>query len=147
MKTALLRIGITFLVLLWFQMVAGTLDNLRKRAEAGVADAQYKLGRMYLSGDGVPKDAAEAAKWHTKAADQGFAAAVFALGVMYAEGEGVPKDFELYQQILGLVEPWRVESVTLKPQEREIEVRVSFADTLWGCLQCQRRMQIHDYQE
>jgi hypothetical protein len=41
------------------------------------------------------------------------------------------KDFELDQQILGLVEPWRVESVTLKPQEREIEVRVGFADTLW----------------
>ena len=40
------------------------------------------------------------------------------------------KDFELYQQILGLVEPWRVESVSLKPQEREIEVRVGFADTL-----------------
>jgi transposase len=45
------------------------------------------------------------------------------------------------------VEPWRVESVTLKPQEREIEVRVGFADTLWGCPQCQRRMQIHDYEE
>jgi transposase len=57
------------------------------------------------------------------------------------------KDFELYQQILGLVEPWRVESVTLKPQEREIEVRVGFADTLWGCPQCQQRMQIHDYEE
>ena len=57
------------------------------------------------------------------------------------------KDFELYQQILGLVEPWRVESVALKPQEREIEVRVGFADTLWGCPQCQQRMQIHDYEE
>ena len=57
------------------------------------------------------------------------------------------KDFELYQQILGLVEPWRVESVTLKPQAREIEVRVGFADTLWGCPQCQQRMQIHDYEE
>ena len=57
------------------------------------------------------------------------------------------KDFELYQQILGLVEPWRVESVTLKAQEREIEVRVGYADTLWGCPQCQQRMQIHDYEE
>src|ERR1039458_7185444 len=57
------------------------------------------------------------------------------------------KDFELYQQILGLVEPWRVESVTLKPLEREIEVRVGFSDTLWGCPQCQQRMQIHDYEE
>jgi len=57
------------------------------------------------------------------------------------------KDFQLYQQILGLVEPWRVESVTLKPTEQEIEVRVGLADTLWGCAQCQKRMQIHDYEE
>ena len=57
------------------------------------------------------------------------------------------KDFELYQQILGLVAPWRVERVTLKTQAQEIEVRVGFADTLWGCPQCQQRMQIHDYEE
>lgn len=57
------------------------------------------------------------------------------------------KDFELYQKILGLVEPWRVESVTLKPKEQELEVRVGFADTLWGCPECQKRMQIHDYED
>jgi transposase len=57
------------------------------------------------------------------------------------------QDIQLYQQILGLVAPWQVERVTLKPQEREIEVRVGFADTLWGCPQCQGRMQIHDYEE
>jgi transposase len=57
------------------------------------------------------------------------------------------KDFELYQQILGLAEPWQVESVSLKPKEREIQVRVVFAETLWGCPQCQERMQIHDYEE
>jgi len=57
------------------------------------------------------------------------------------------KDFELYQQILGLEEPWRVESVSLKAKEREIEVRVRFGETLWGCPQCRERMQIHDYEE
>src|SRR5437016_1856855 len=57
------------------------------------------------------------------------------------------KDFELYQQILGLVEPWRVESVTMKPKEQEIEVGVDFAETVWGCPQCQKRMQIHDHEE
>ena len=57
------------------------------------------------------------------------------------------KDIQLYQQILGLAAPWQVESVTLKPKEREIEVQVGFADTLWGCPQCQGRMQIHDYEE
>ena len=40
-----------------------------------------------------------------------------------------------------------MESVTLKPREREIEVRVGFAATLWGCPQCQQRMQVHDYEE
>jgi transposase len=60
---------------------------------------------------------------------------------------GRMKDIQLYEQILGLVAPWRVESVSLKPKEREIEVRVGFAETLWGCPQCQERMQIHDYEE
>lgn len=57
------------------------------------------------------------------------------------------KDIQLYQQILGLVEPWRVESVTLKTKERQIEVRVGFAETVWGCPECQQRMEIHDYEE
>ena len=57
------------------------------------------------------------------------------------------KDFQLYQQILGLVAPWRVESVSLKTKEQAIEVRVGFADTLWGCPQCQKRMEIHDAEE
>jgi len=57
------------------------------------------------------------------------------------------KDIQLYQQILGLEAPWQVESVALKPMEREIEVRVVFAETLWGCPECQKRMVIHDYEE
>jgi len=57
------------------------------------------------------------------------------------------QDFQLYQQILGLTEPWRVEQVTLKIKDKAVEVRVGYADTLWGCPQCQQRMQIHDYEE
>ena len=57
------------------------------------------------------------------------------------------KDIQLYEQILGLVVPWRVEEVKLKPKEQEIEVRVSFADTTWGCPECQQRMVIHGYEE
>jgi transposase len=57
------------------------------------------------------------------------------------------KDFQLYQQILGLIAPWRVEAVTLKVKELEIEVRVGLAETLWGCPECHERMQIHDYEE
>lgn len=57
------------------------------------------------------------------------------------------KDFELYQQILGLQEPWRVEQVALKVAAREVEVRVGCPDTLWGCPECQQRMHVHDYEE
>jgi TPR repeat protein len=50
------------------------------------------LGFNYYSGNGVPKDDVEAAKWYGKAAEQGDASAQFNLGMMYAKGEGVPKD-------------------------------------------------------
>jgi transposase len=57
------------------------------------------------------------------------------------------QDFQLYQQILGLTEPWRVEQVTLDRPAKQIEVRVGYADTLWGCPECQQRMHLHDYEE
>ena len=57
------------------------------------------------------------------------------------------KDVQLYEQILGLEAPWYVQSVTLKPEAKEIEVRVGFQETLWGCPTCGQRMQIHDYEE
>jgi transposase len=57
------------------------------------------------------------------------------------------KDFQLYQQLLGLSEPWRVESVKLNVAEEEVEVRVRCTETLWGCPHCQQRMPIHDWEE
>jgi len=57
------------------------------------------------------------------------------------------KDLQLYQQILGLTEPWRVESVKLNVAEKEVEVWVRCTETLWGCPQCQQRMPIHDWEE
>jgi len=61
-------------------------------AEQGDAMAQYNLGVMYNSGQGVPQDHAEAARWFRLAADQGMAGAQFNLGVMYGSGQGVPQD-------------------------------------------------------
>jgi len=68
------------------------LDELRKKAEAGEADAQFNLGCCYYNGEGVAKDDAEAVKWYCKAAEQGNAAAQYNLGVCYASSIGVPKD-------------------------------------------------------
>ena len=65
---------------------------LRKAAEQGQADAQNKLGWMYVRGRGVPQDYKEALVWLRKAAEQGNSDAQFGLGVMYDNGLGVPQD-------------------------------------------------------
>ena len=48
---------------------------------------------MYVNGQGVPQDYAEAVKWTRKAAEMGHASAQFNLGLMYNKGQGVPKDY------------------------------------------------------
>jgi hypothetical protein len=55
-------------------------------AERGDADAQFHLGVVYESGQGVLRSDAEAIKWYRKAAEQDHAVAQFNLGVMYAKG-------------------------------------------------------------
>ena len=61
-------------------------------AEKGVAEAQFNLGVMYASGEGVEKDDYKAVKWFREAAEQGNADAQFNLGNMYLNGRGVLKD-------------------------------------------------------
>jgi len=47
---------------------------------------------MYLNGQGVPQNYAEAAKWYRKAAEQGDVDATRILGLAYYLGKWVPKD-------------------------------------------------------
>lgn len=61
-------------------------------AEQGDALAQFKLGRMYARGEGVPKNYTTAFKLFTLAAEQGNADAQNNLGVSYIQGEGVLKN-------------------------------------------------------
>jgi TPR repeat protein len=68
------------------------LEKLIQQASQGGAEAQFKLGWMYLAGRGVPQDNVEAVRWYRLAADQGYANAQFNLGNMYRNGEGVPQD-------------------------------------------------------
>ena len=58
-----------------------------------VAGAQYQLGAVYASGNGVPLDYAEAVRWYRRAAEQGQAAAQVRLAKMYDEGKGVTQDY------------------------------------------------------
>src|ERR1051325_7078669 len=68
------------------------LRELKPAADGGHAEAQYLIGAMYANGQGVGKDAAEAARWFRRSADQGFAPAQNALGDSYRRGEGVAKN-------------------------------------------------------
>ena len=47
---------------------------------------------MYMDGQGVTQDPAEALKWLESAAAQGLLDAQFALGNIFAGGSGMPKD-------------------------------------------------------
>jgi TPR repeat protein len=64
----------------------------RPLADQGNATAQLRLGFLYSSGRGVPKDDAAALSLFRKAADQGDARAQNNLGLMYEDGRGVPKN-------------------------------------------------------
>lgn len=68
------------------------LEWLKETAQAGMAQAQYRLGKMLYQGDFVPKDVAQALEWLRKAAIQGHPYAQYALGQIFLSGEDVPRD-------------------------------------------------------
>lgn len=55
--------------------------------------AQESLGNMYVSGEGVPEDLTEAAKWYRKAAEQSDNSGQLSLGLCHDNGIGVEKSF------------------------------------------------------
>ena len=55
----------------------------------GNATAQFYLGFLYSSGQGVAHDCKESAKWYLSAADQGLVDAQFYVGTMYDGGDTV----------------------------------------------------------
>src|SRR5690242_11615796 len=69
-----------------------TVQLYQDSAENGEADAQYKLGLLYLTGNGALQDFAEAAKWLRRAAEQGYALAQYELGLIYRTGYGLAID-------------------------------------------------------
>ncbi len=67
-------------------------EEMKSAAENGDAEAQCKLGKAFLGGNGVSENKSAAAKWIRKAAEQGHAEAQCMLGFFYANGYGVSKD-------------------------------------------------------
>jgi TPR repeat protein len=75
------------------------LSLYRKAAEGGHYYGAIRIAQMYYRGDGVKKDASEAARWMSKAADIGGASATYEVGSYYARGiQDVPQDFNEAQK-------------------------------------------------
>ena len=86
-------VGISFLLRV-AQPNESEFELTMRLAEGGDTTAQWNLGVLYDTGEGVPQDDEEAVKWFTKAAEQGDVDAQYNLGNMYGKGEGVPQDYK-----------------------------------------------------
>jgi hypothetical protein len=69
-----------------------SLEQIRQRADAGDASAQFILGTRYATGEDVSQDYGIAARWFQKAAEQGLVIAQDTLGNYYWAGRGVQKN-------------------------------------------------------
>jgi len=72
---------------------AESLDELRKKAEAGDAWSQLELGIKYEVGVFGQIDLVNSALWYKRAAEQGDFVAQSWLAKRYYDGSGVPRDF------------------------------------------------------
>ena len=60
--------------------------HLAHAARNGCIEAQYRVGRCYLEGTGVPQATAEAVRWLERAAEAGSLDAQFHLALLYVRG-------------------------------------------------------------
>ncbi|MBC7737205.1 MAG: caspase family protein [Candidatus Saccharibacteria bacterium] len=89
---------------------AEAVEFLTKAADAGAADSQYELAKLYEKGLGVPADPVKALALYRAAADQGLADAVNDLGFLYYQGGlGIDPDqataLEYFRQAADLRQP------------------------------------------
>ena len=81
---------------------AKALEIWRKEAVQGDREAQFYLGYLYDSGQGVEEDNATAASWYSKAAVKGQTSAQFNLAAMFVNGDGVVRDQVLAYMLFDL---------------------------------------------
>ena len=67
-------------------------------AEAGSADAQFFLGRMFETGANREVDPVAALGWYRKAAEQGHRLAQYQMGLMYQHANGVERDLAVARE-------------------------------------------------
>src|ERR1700748_2337730 len=65
---------------------------LTRAARAGIAEAEYRVGRCYLEGTGVPPSRVEGARWLERAANQGYVEAQALLATLALQGMSTVAD-------------------------------------------------------
>ena len=68
------------------------LKLLLPMAEEGNSFAEFTIGKMYVYGEGIPKDPKKGIFYMQRAADKGLAIAQYHLAQVYTKGLGVPKN-------------------------------------------------------
>src|SRR5579859_2049473 len=63
---------------------------LTRAARAGIAEAEFRVGRCYLEGAGVPPSRTEGARWLERAANQGYVEAQALLATLSIHGMLTP---------------------------------------------------------
>ena len=91
-------------ILLENKNTSDALIWLEKAAESGDAWSQFKLGYIYLYGEGVDKDYDKAIMWLEKACKQGNGEALALLGKCYMIGSGCDKNYNKALELLNRAE-------------------------------------------
>ena len=77
------------------ELRAQGIEELRRKADAGDAEALNNLAVAYWNGDQVSRDVAESERLLRLSAEKGYARAQTTVGYNYENGIGVPKDYKL----------------------------------------------------
>ena len=104
-----------------------------KAATQGYADAQYSLGVLYVTGNGVPLNYKKAQELFANAADQNNASAQYQLGLMNFKGKGMPVNLIEAYKWLSLAgdyddAPIYREYIALKMNKEQVDQATALAD-------------------
>lgn len=75
------------------QDLTQALALLEQAANGGIADAAFRLGKIYNDGDGVPPNYERSLEFYTLAARAGVLEALHNIGTMLVSGRGVKRDY------------------------------------------------------
>lgn len=87
-----------------YDFTDNTVEDLYHQAQNNNSYAQYRLGKMYLKGEGVEQDAEYGVRWLLKAIKQNNSYAEYLLGKVILKGEYLPMDDNMPLDVYGAVE-------------------------------------------